>query len=246
MRRGSRGGSDVLRRTIWPGLPSGPLPFGVPQASGPAAAAFRVRFRELGSEQVDQRGVVRPEKDGDQGRGCAVGEGEIAAAEVPSDRPLADGEVHAGEDGAAEIVQLTRLTREGRLREAVSLLREVLSPAPYFDRRRAENARSAGPAAPAVNGAQVIDQSRPALALQTSLHRGEAPGGIGYTRTVQADGFGRPILEHWVLHGAGDAWSGSRSAGSYTEPRGPDASREMMRFFRNHSSEKRVTSQAAS
>ena len=54
---------------------------------------------------------------------------------------------------------------------------------------------------------------------------------MGYTRTVQADENGHPILEQWVLHGAGHAWSGGSAAGSYTEPRGPDASREMMRFF---------------
>jgi poly(hydroxyalkanoate) depolymerase family esterase len=81
-----------------------------------------------------------------------------------------------------------------------------------------------------VNGDQVIAQAA-AGNLQTTVNRGKAPGGISYTRTVHADETGRAVLEHWVLHGAGHAWSGGSTAGSYTEPRGPDASREMMRFF---------------
>jgi poly(hydroxyalkanoate) depolymerase family esterase len=85
-----------------------------------------------------------------------------------------------------------------------------------------------------VNGDQVIAQSSTATDLRTTATRGEAPGGIAYTRTVQADESGRPMLEQWVLHGAGHAWSGGSPDGSYTDPRGPDASREMLRFFLEH------------
>jgi poly(hydroxyalkanoate) depolymerase family esterase len=81
-----------------------------------------------------------------------------------------------------------------------------------------------------VNGDQAIAQAA-AGDLRTTVIRGKAPGGISYTRTVHADGTGRAVLEQWVLHEAGHAWSGGSPAGSYTEPRGPDASREMMRFF---------------
>lgn len=84
------------------------------------------------------------------------------------------------------------------------------------------------------NSDQVIAQSKAAAELRATVSHDEAPGGISYTRTVQADESGLPIVEQWVLHGAGHAWSGGSTAGSYTEPRGPDASREMMRFFLQH------------
>lgn len=82
-----------------------------------------------------------------------------------------------------------------------------------------------------VNGDEVIAQATPATSLKTTVVRGRAPGGIDYIRTIQADDTGRSTLEHWVLLGAGHAWSGGSPDGSYTDPRGPDASREMVRFF---------------
>jgi poly(3-hydroxybutyrate) depolymerase len=82
-----------------------------------------------------------------------------------------------------------------------------------------------------LNGDQVIAQSRAGMDLHATTSYGQSAEGISYTRTVQADENGRAILEHWVLHGAGHAWSGGSPAGSYTDPRGPDASREMLRFF---------------
>jgi poly(hydroxyalkanoate) depolymerase family esterase len=81
------------------------------------------------------------------------------------------------------------------------------------------------------NGDRVIGQAKGPSDLRETIDQGTSAGGMGFTRTVLADPSGRPRLEQWVLHGAGHAWSGGSSAGSYTEPRGPDASREMMRFF---------------
>jgi poly(hydroxyalkanoate) depolymerase family esterase len=85
-----------------------------------------------------------------------------------------------------------------------------------------------------INGDQVIAQSKAGSDLRSTVTRRQAPGGISYTRTVECDDSGHPMLEHWVLHGAGHAWSGGSPSGSYTEPKGPDASREMMRFFLEH------------
>ena len=83
------------------------------------------------------------------------------------------------------------------------------------------------------NGEQVILESvdRNAASNTLSVERGQVPGGHAYTRTVHADPKGRVILEHWLVHGAGHAWSGGSTRGSYTDPKGPDAAREMIRFF---------------
>ncbi|EGF93391.1 esterase, PHB depolymerase family protein [Asticcacaulis biprosthecium C19] len=85
------------------------------------------------------------------------------------------------------------------------------------------------------NGNQVIAQCHaqgPAGHSPTSaLHEGVSAGGRTYTRTVTSDTHGRVLSEHWLIHGAGHAWAGGHSAGSYTDPKGPDASQEMLRFF---------------
>lgn len=73
-----------------------------------------------------------------------------------------------------------------------------------------------------INGEQVFTSKT----VENGHERGRK-----YTRTIQAGSPGQPALEHWLVHGAGHAWSGGSAEGSYTDPRGPDATRAMLRFF---------------
>lgn len=52
-----------------------------------------------------------------------------------------------------------------------------------------------------------------------------------YSRLVTEREDGTHGLECWMIEGAQHAWSGGSSSGTYTDPRGPDASAAMVRFF---------------
>lgn len=66
------------------------------------------------------------------------------------------------------------------------------------------------------------------------VEQGQVPNGHRYTCTSHHDDEGRILAEQWLIHGAGHAWAGGSSSGSYTDPKGPDATREMLRFFYAH------------
>ncbi|MGY0651331.1 hypothetical protein ACW7GZ_05575 [Luteimonas sp. A537] len=69
------------------------------------------------------------------------------------------------------------------------------------------------------------------VATSSTVERDTSPGVRSATRTVHRTGDGRIVAEHWAIHGAGHAWSGGDAGGSYTDPQGPGASAQMLRFF---------------
>ena len=86
------------------------------------------------------------------------------------------------------------------------------------------------------NGSQVIGASLGDAAELTTERA--AAGDRRITRTVHRRPGAAPdepsLGEHWLIHGAGHAWSGGDPTASYADARGPDASREMVRFFDEH------------
>lgn len=75
-----------------------------------------------------------------------------------------------------------------------------------------------------------LERSRPGPLVCETVS-GTSAKGRSFTRKIHKTMQGEVLLEDWILHGSGHAWSGGQSTGSFTDPAGPDASREMIRFF---------------
>jgi poly(hydroxyalkanoate) depolymerase family esterase len=79
--------------------------------------------------------------------------------------------------------------------------------------------------------AQWLADAAPGGSQRASTAPVSAGNGRAFTRTIYRDAAGRSAAENWLVRDAGHAWSGGGSAGSFTDAAGPDASREMLRFF---------------
>ncbi|MBB3221919.1 extracellular catalytic domain type 1 short-chain-length polyhydroxyalkanoate depolymerase [Pseudoduganella umbonata] len=79
-----------------------------------------------------------------------------------------------------------------------------------------------------LSAVRLNDAARPQVVEESGVARDR-----GYTRVVHRGADGAILAEHWVIHGAGHAWSGGSLRGSYADDKGPSASGEMLRFFRD-------------
>jgi poly(hydroxyalkanoate) depolymerase family esterase len=98
------------------------------------------------------------------------------------------------------------------------------------------------------NGDQVIQQWMATNALASHNHysadftrpavvatgRVEVAGGYSYIIATWNNSDGQSVQIYCKISGMGHAWSGGNPAGSYTDPRGPDASLAMYEFFVAH------------
>jgi poly(hydroxyalkanoate) depolymerase family esterase len=81
------------------------------------------------------------------------------------------------------------------------------------------------------NADRIIAGLREAPARMEQSERPGVGASRGYTRTVARRADGTTALEAWIVDGASHAWFGGDPSGSYTDPKRPDASAEMVRFF---------------
>ncbi len=81
------------------------------------------------------------------------------------------------------------------------------------------------------NADRIVLEARAAISgsYEETTHPGTS-NGLQYDRTLVTNA-GGVQLEYWAVEGLGHAWCGGSLEGSHTEQRGPDASREMLRFF---------------
>lgn len=90
---------------------------------------------------------------------------------------------------------------------------------------------TADPTVHSSNGDEIFERMR-------SRHRGssiiltdDSSAGRKATRQVLMGPGGETLAEYLLIEGAGHAWSGGDRDGSYADPIGPDASREIVAFF---------------
>jgi poly(hydroxyalkanoate) depolymerase family esterase len=86
-----------------------------------------------------------------------------------------------------------------------------------------------------INSSQIVSQLVDSYTPDHLTELSDAPGeAAGYHFSKKTYGKDKPLIEEWVVDELGHAWSGGSKDGTYTDVSGPDASKEMVRFFLEH------------
>jgi poly(hydroxyalkanoate) depolymerase family esterase len=98
-----------------------------------------------------------------------------------------------------------------------------------------------------INGAEVVQQwlasddyaddgqHNGSIATTPSVDEtGQVAGGRGYEHRRFSDGNGAPLIDYYIIHGAGHAWPGGPAGVIFTDPGGPDATALSYDFFLSH------------
>ena len=81
------------------------------------------------------------------------------------------------------------------------------------------------------NACLAAEQAEDGFALTENVTRGEVPGGYAYQKHSYVEANARLLMEKWLVDGLGHAWPGSPQPSKYADPKGPNASAEIWRFF---------------
>jgi poly(hydroxyalkanoate) depolymerase family esterase len=97
-----------------------------------------------------------------------------------------------------------------------------------------------------INGDQVVQQwietnrlasnntYQPDFTHPAQVDNRQVPDGHAYTVSTWNDNQGNVVQEYWRITDMNHAWSGGSVLGSFTDPRGPDATEAIWTFFTNH------------
>lgn len=90
---------------------------------------------------------------------------------------------------------------------------------------------TADPTVHPANGDEIFERMRARHGRSSIVLTEGKTAGRTVTRQVLIGPTGETLAEHLLIEGAGHAWSGGDDSGSYADPLGPEASREIIGFF---------------
>jgi len=81
------------------------------------------------------------------------------------------------------------------------------------------------------NACLALEDAESGFALTEKVIDGRVPDGYAYQQHIYVEADGRLLMEKWIVQGLGHTWSGSLKSSRHGDPKGPNASAEIWRFF---------------